>query len=261
MRISLAQSDIRWEDKAANLLWVERQVAQWAGRTDLLVLPEMFSTGFSMNPALAEPVDGPTMERLRQLAADGGMALAGSLACSQHGQLFNRAFLLTPEGEMAVYDKRHLFRMGGEAEVYSPGSSRQTVAYRGWNIRLAVCYDLRFPVWLRQDGEPFDLLLVVANWPAARGRVWDVLLEARAIENQCYVCGVNRVGVDGHGWTYGGRSALVDARGLPVLRLSDREAEVQTAELNREDLQAFRRKFPVWQDADAFVLPEAPPSA
>lgn len=220
-------------------------------------MPEMFSTGFSMNSkALAEPANGETITSLKQWAAEFGLAIAGSYIASDKGQYYNRAFFVTPEGEEHYYDKRHLFRMGRESDHFSAGRDRLTFSYRGWNICLLVCYDLRFPVWSRNVNNEYDLLIYVASWPAARRQAWDILLRARAIENQCYVCGVNRVGTDGHYLAYDGGSALYSFKGDLLASIPDGQEDITTASTNLPALHSFRERFPVWKDSDSFTLSE-----
>ena len=271
MRISLIQSDIIWEHKSANLLYFESLLSGLTGKTDLAVLPEMCTTGFSMNPELlAETMEGETITAFTRMAANFGFAIAGTFIGKEASNCYNRAFFIQPDGQVEIYDKKHLFRMGDEGLHYASGKTRKIVSYLGWNIRLAVCYELRFPVWLRNVKNDYDLLLVMANWPESRQHVWSSLLTARALENQAYVCGVNRVGTDANEIVYSGGSMLVNAYGT---NLTDFEQEgvgskstnpaassgtgttaIQTLDLNLDELHRFRRKFPVWKDADAFEI-------
>ncbi len=251
LRVTLLQTSLVWEDKAANLSNLEQQIKGLKDRSDLVVLPEMCTTGFSMQSgALAEPMTGVTIMRLLTLAQECGLALAGSFICAEEGNCYNRAFLITPEGDSMYYDKRHLFRMGGEDRYFAPGTSRPVFNYKGWNIVLQVCYDLRFPVWSRNHSCEYDLALYVANWPASRIQVWDILLPARAIENQSYVCGVNRVGEDGAGLHYNGHSCLYSAKGEALTSFVEDEEGLTTVAIDKESLYRFREKFPVWKDAD-----------
>lgn len=255
MRISLIQTDIVWENKTENLLLLEAKLRDLKGNSDLVVLPEMFSTGFSMKSRLlAESNDGPTITVLKSWSRTYQVAITGSFIASENGKFFNRAFFLTPEGEAFYYDKKHLFRMGEEPKHFDAGNRYEIIRYRGWNIRLAVCYDLRFPVWLRNKNNEYDLLIVVASWPEARRHPWEVLLCARAIENQCFVCGVNRVGVDGNGFPHSGQSLFFDAKGECLARFDAYEEGVRTIAPDLDSLQSFRNKFPVWKDADDFVI-------
>ena len=225
------------------------------GTTEIVVLPEMFSTGFTMKSReLAEPVSGITVRILKELAADFQLALCGSFICSERSNYYNRAFFITPEGEEFYYDKRHLFRMGNEAEYFSSGNNKLIISYRGWNICLLVCYDLRFPVWSRNVNNEYDLLIYVASWPQARRLAWDTLLCARALENMCYVCGVNRIGVDGNKLIYNGGSVVFSAKGEVLASVPDGEEGIETVSLSLISLQQLRDKFPVWKDADAFRL-------
>ncbi|MDR0988781.1 MAG: amidohydrolase [Prevotellaceae bacterium] len=257
MRITLLQTDIVWENKQANLHRLHPQLESLAGTTDLVLLPETFSTGFSMESnRLAEPNDGHTLTALRQMAARYQFALAGSHIATDRdaASCYNRAFFITPEGDEWFYDKRHLFRMGRETESFTAGTRRTVITYRGWHILLLVCYDLRFPVWSRNVCLEYDLLLYTANWPASRRAVWDTLLPARALENMSYVCGVNRVGTDGEGLLHDGGSVAYSFKGEPLASIPDNEEAHATIELDLNALQTFRRKFPAWKEADNFTL-------
>ena len=262
MRITLQQTDMAWEDKRNNLLYLQQQLELCQNNTDLVVLPEMFTTGFSMHTEwLAEPNDGPTLQTLQQLSKQYHTALAGSFIAYepahnpvQGTSYYNRAFFITPEGESYFYDKRHLFRMGQESRHFTSGNTRPIISYRGWNILLLICYDLRFPVWSRNLDNQYDLLIYVANWPTARRHAWDTLLAARAIENQCYVCGVNRVGTDGYQVSYNGGSVLLHPQGTAIATAADSRQDQVTCQLNLEELQMYRQKFPAWKDADHFSL-------
>lgn len=262
LRVSLVQSELHWEDPEANRrLLDERMGALDGSRTDLIVLPEMFATGFTMNAeTLAEPAaESPTLEWMQRQAQERECVITGSLAITEGGTCYNRLYWVTPEGEVAHYDKRHLFRMGDETLHYAMGGARRVVELKGFRLLLSVCYDLRFPVWLRQqprEERPFeyDALLCVANWPAPRRQPWRTLLQARAIENLSYVIGVNRVGRDGKGLEYAGDSMLVDFKGEAIVDKAQGEAFVETSSLSMRALAAFRDKFPAWQDADRFEL-------
>ena len=255
LRISMIQSHIIWEDKEENLSYFGELLRRVSGRTDLAVLPETFSTGFSMNvEALADPMDGTTVATIKGWSERYKMAVAGSFIAREEGKYYNRAFFVTPDGEASYYDKRHLFRMAGEDRHFSAGDKPLVVRYKDWNICLQVCYDLRFPVWSRNVNNAYDLLIYVANWPEARKKAWKVLLQARAIENMAYVCGVNRVGVDGKGFAFRGDSMIYDARGKKLADAGKRDETTRTCALSKTDLEAFRAKFPAWKDADAFQL-------
>ena len=248
MRVTLLQTDIVWEDKQENLRLLRRKLKALRGVAEIVVLPETFSTGFSMDSRrLAEPVSGVTIATLRQWAAEFQFAITGSyIACD--------AFFLTPEGGAYYYDKRHLFRMGQETEHFTAGSQRSVISYRGWNILLLVCYDLRFPVWSRNVNNEYDLLIYVANWPVPRRRVWDILLQARALENISYVCGVNRIGTDGNQMLYNGGSVIYSPKGDLLASVPDHEEGTATATLDLSVLREFRQKFPAWKDAECFQI-------
>ena len=255
MKISIVQTDIIWENKQENLRLLREKLLPLRGTTEIVFLPEMFTTGFSMNSRLlAEPVSGTTLRSLKNYAVEFHLSLAGSFICEEQGSYYNRAFLITPDGQEFYYDKRHLFRMGHEAEHFSAGSRKVIIPYNGWNICLQVCYDLRFPVWSRNVNNEYDLLIYVASWPTPRIQAWNTLLCARAIENQCYVCGVNRIGQDGNGLCYPGYSALYGPKGENLAGTPDSEEKIQTIELSLEALTTFRHKFPCWKDADPFLL-------
>jgi predicted amidohydrolase len=258
MNISIIQSGIAWEDKEKNLQDYHRLLSPLQGKTDLAVLPETFTTGFSMRiPHLAESNAWPTIQTLLQWAEEWGFAIAGSfLAKNADGKLFNRGFFITPEGDTYFSDKRHLFFLSEEPELLTPAKNYPIIPYRGWNIRLIICYDLRFPVWIRNREHEYDLLLCVANWPQSRANVWNILLKARAIENVCYVCGVNRTGVDGNGLSHQGDSVLVDYKGNLVLNAGQNSESILTHCIRKEDLDDFRHRFPAGKDADRFIIIE-----
>jgi omega-amidase len=253
LRVTMIQADLAWQDPATNRRNLADHFRGLAGHTDLIVLPEMFTTGFSMEArSLAETMTGATVGWLREEAAAIGCAITGSLIVEDGGQHYNRLVWATPDGGCAHYDKRHLFRMAREQEHYASGDRRLVVELKGWRVCPLVCYDLRFPVWSRNRGD-YDVLLYVANWPSRRRSAWSALLRARAIENVCYVVGVNRVGKDGNGASYTGDSVALDFLGQ-VLG-GDRGGDfVETVVLDRESLATFRRDFPVHFDADDFEL-------
>ena len=255
LRVSLVQTDIVWEDKERNLLSFTSKIRSLKGNTDLVVLPEMCTTGFSMNSKeLAEPPGGKSLTTLRELAVENNLAIVGSLIVEEKGCYFNRGFFLLPDGNSYSYDKRHLFRMGQEDRHFSAGDERLIVRYKNWNICLMICYDLRFPVWCRNQKNEYDLLLFVASWPESRIRVWENLLVARALENLSYVAGVNRVGRDGYNLNYCGKSAIIDPKGKTVLACPDDTEQIQTCFLSLDELQQFRKKFPAGEDADSFMI-------
>jgi omega-amidase len=253
LRVTLVQADIAWQDPAANRHRLAAHFRGLAGHTDLIVLPEMFSTGFSMDAeSLAEPMDGPTVDWMREEAASMGCVITGSLIVRDGDDNYNRLVWARPDGSLAHYDKRHLFRMAGEHDHYAAGQRRLTVELKGWRVCPLVCYDLRFPVWSRNRGD-YDLLLYVANWPARRAHAWSALLRARAIENLCYVAAVNRIGRDGNGASYAGDSVALDFLGQPVASEGGGD-RVETAVLDIESLRTWRAGFPAQLDADDFDL-------
>lgn len=253
LRVSLVQTDLVWEDPTANCAALEEKLVDLVGKTDLVVLPEMFATGFSMSPTGAEIGRGPVLQWMQIQANRLGALVVGSLKVKQQNDFFNRLYAVHPDGTFTSYDKRHLFRMGGEHEFYQSGDQQVIVSYKGWNIALFVCYDLRFPVWSRNVGLAYDAAIYVANWPAPRANVWRTLLQARAIENLAYVVGVNRVGTDANNLSYAGDSLLVDFKGGLQLDLQA-EGQILTSEFSADDLAEFRAKFPANLDADAFSL-------
>lgn len=253
LRVSLVQTDLVWEDPTANCAALEEKLSDLAGKTDVIVLPEMFATGFSMTPHGAEIGRGPVLHWMQIQANRLGALVVGSLKVKQQNAFFNRLYAVHPDGTFTSYDKRHLFRMGGEHEFYQSGDQQVIVSYKGWNIALFVCYDLRFPVWSRNVGSAYDAAIYVANWPAPRANAWRTLLQARAIENLSYVVGVNRVGTDANNLSYAGDSLLVDFKGGLQLDLQA-EDQILTSEFSADDLAEFRAKFPANLDADAFSL-------
>lgn len=261
LRVSLIQGDTVWRDPAANRAMYADMARPLAGRTDVVILPETFTSGFS-NEAIAEAEDmrGPTVAWIRALAAELGAAVTGSVQMRDGDGVYNRLLWATPDGELRHYDKRHLFRMAGEHERYAAGRERLTVEWKGWRICPLVCYDLRFPVFCRNrfDAEAegrfdYDLLLFVANWPAPRRIAWRTLLQARAIENLCYVAAVNRVGTDGNDIPYHGDSLATDFLGQCLVDLALQPAVVTTT-LSAEALAKHRERFPAQRDADRFEL-------
>jgi predicted amidohydrolase len=251
LTIILVQPDIIWEEPQVNLERYSEMLSP-VDKTDLIILPEMFTTGFSMHPEkLKETMDGPSVQWMKKLAREKDAVVTGSLIIEKSGKVFNRLVWVFPDGETKIYDKSHLFTMGEENLHYSAGSEKLIVEYKGWRFCPLVCYDLRFPVWSRNT-ENYDVLLYVANWPAPRHEVWKTLLQARAIENQSYCVGVNRVGKDGPGLDYHGDSCLIDAKGNARF-LGDSE-QVTSFEISQEELHKFRKKFPVLNDRDEFSV-------
>lgn len=253
LRVALLQTDLVWQNASANRMHFSKLFSQLAA-VDLVVLPETFNSGFSMQSSLiAETMQGDTVLWLQQQATLYQFAICGSLAIQTGQGVCNRLLWVQPDGEVYYYDKRHLFRMGAEHQHYVAGSQRQIVHYRGFRLNLQICYDLRFPVFARNQGD-YDVLIYVANWPAARRQVWRTLLAARAIENQAYVLGCNRVGIDGNGLEYSGDSVVLNYLGEPLAAAHEGEAAVLLATLELDALQQGRQKFPVALDADAFYL-------
>ncbi len=260
LKITLLQSDLYWEEIDANLSAFEEKIWQIGQDTDIIVLPEMFTTGFTMNAStLAEHMNMRTFKWMRQMADQTGALILGSFVAKVHDKFYNRLLWMEPGGNYKTYDKRHLFRMAGEHKTYSSGESLLVAEWKGWRICPLICYDLRFPVWSRNTYDAiakrlnYDLLIYVANWPTARVEAWGSLLKARAIENLSYVVGVNRVGVDGNSIEYNGNSAIIGPKGEVIFSSEGVEA-IKTLELNANSLQAFRDKFPAYFDADEFSI-------
>jgi len=254
MEATLVQANLTWEDKQANLTHLSALLDKAGPGSGLVVLPEMFTTGFTMNPApLAEDMDGPTVRWMKERSSAGGYALCGSVIIGEEGMYYNRMIFVTPSGEVTCYDKRHLHSMSGEQTVYSRGNKRVVVPYREFSFNLQVCYDLRFPVWSRNRGDT-DVIVYSANWPAVRSNVWKALLVARAIENQCYVIGVNRVGENPDGTVYTGDSAIIGPKGEMFACPEPGAEGVVSAMLSMESLEKYRTDMPIWRDADPFEL-------
>jgi predicted amidohydrolase len=257
LSISTLQTNLYWEDKTANLSMLEKKIKTLDG-AEVVVLPEMFSTGFSMQPQLfAETMEGPTISWMQEIAAKRKIILTGSMMAEEDGKYYNRLIWMLPNGQFGLYDKRHLFAFAGEHEHYSPGNRRLIAQVKGWRILLLTCYDLRFPVWSRQQLHnylpEYDAIICVANWPDRRSLAWRTLLQARAIENQCFVIGVNRVGYDGNGIYHSGYSSVIDPLGEILYQLKDSE-EIYTHLLETEKLQEIREKIPFWKDGDSFQI-------
>ena len=253
LRIALLQANLFWEDSSANLAHLGKLFDNYQPNCDLLVLPEMFSTGFSMQPHLYATTEiGSEVQWMQEQAAKWNCEIAGSLMINTTDGFANRLLVVNQGGIVARYDKKHLFSMAGENEFYQSGKQRIVHELKGWRINLQICYDLRFPVWARNQGD-YDVLLYVANWPSRRIYAWKQLLVARAIENQCYVAGVNRTGNDGNGIPHNGGSRLVDPMG-EVLTESDDEEVLLTAVFSKNYLNEIREKLPFLQDRDRFNL-------
>jgi omega-amidase len=273
LTFTLIQTALHWENKEANLQMLEEKIASIKEKTQIVVLPEMFSTGFSMKPQqFAETMDGPTVQWMKKVTTEKRIALTGSIIIEEGGHYYNRLIWMLPNGQYGVYNKRHLFAFAGEDQYYTPGTQRLIASANGWKINLMVCYDLRFPVWSRQSpllhsidnlSQPvskapkseaeYDLLIYVANWPERRSHAWKTLLQARAIENQCYVIGVNRTGNDGNNIYHSGDSMVIDALG-EVLYHKAHEEDIFTITLEKEPLLHIREKLPFLKDADAFMV-------
>jgi len=252
MKISLIQTSLTWEDPQANRFNFGKLINRIEA-TDLIVLPEMFATGFTMNPkVIAETMDGETVAWMKEIATEKNCAITGSLVINEGGNYYNRLLFVYPDGNIKTYNKRHLFSLAGEDKAYTAGSDKLIVNYKGWKICPLVCYDLRFPVFAR-NVEEYDLLLYVANWPSPRIFAWDTLLKARAIENMCYVAGVNRIGEDAKGHPYPGHSQVLDCLGATVMEASTSEG-VFTVALDREKMLETREKFGFLNDRDRFTL-------
>jgi predicted amidohydrolase len=261
LSFSLIQPPLAWEDKAANLAHLGQLIDGITAHTEVVVLPEMFSTGFSMRPeSLAETMEGATVKWMREWAHKKRIILTGSVIIESGGRFYNRLLWVLPDQTIGYYDKRHRFAFAGEDEKYTSGSKRLIAQVKGWKINLQVCYDLRFPVWARQqtvNGSPeYDVLIYVANWPERRSHAWKTLLMARAIENQCYVIGVNRVGNDGNGIYHSGDSMVIDPLG-EILFHRTHEETVHTFTLDKEKLDDIRSRFPFWKDADHFHISQS----
>ena len=270
LTITTIQTNLVWENKNANLQLLGKKINGLQEKTEIVVLPEMFSTGFSMQPKLfAETMEGETVQWMKEISSSNKIILTGSLIIEENEQFYNRLIWMLPNGEFGYYDKRHLFGLAQEDKYYTAGNKRLIASVKGWKINLQICYDLRFPLWARNRIVPieksieeesqtspetrpeFDVLLYVANWPERRSHAWKTLLCARAIENQCYVVGVNRVGVDGNNVSHSGNSLVIDPLGEVLYHMADEE-DIFTITLQKEWLNDVRKKYPFWKDADDF---------
>jgi omega-amidase len=266
LKITIIQSDLHWENKEENLRMFSEKISAVTSETDLIILPEMFTTGFSMKPGmLAEPVNGGTVSWMKEKAKQKNCVITGSFICVENGKYFNRLIWMKPDGMFSHYDKRHLFSMGDESNHYERGNKKIIEEIKGWKICPLICYDLRFPVWSRNkvqsskfkssfDSNAYDLLIYIANWPERRSHPWKTLLLARAIENQCYVAGVNRIGKDGNEIYHSGDSAVINVKGEIISKIKTEEESSATITLKYSELKSFRSAFPVLKDADDFVL-------
>ena len=268
LTITTIQTDLHWENKEANFRMLEDKFRNMQERTEIIILPEMFSTGFSMTPELlAEPMDGETIQWMKEMASKHRVILTGSVIIEEDKKFYNRLIWMLPNCQYGYYDKRHRFGFAGEDKHYTAGNKRMIASVKGWKINLQVCYDLRFPVWATQQTSQtqgvdngikstlpeYDLLIYVANWPERRSHAWKTLLCARAIENQCYVIGVNRVGKDGNDIYHSGNSMVIDPLGEVLYHMADEE-DIFTITLQKDHLENVRTKFPFWKDADQFDI-------
>jgi omega-amidase len=259
LRVTLIQTDLFWEQAKENLSRFDRLIGRISEPTDLVLLPETFNTGFSINPAAcAEPIDGASMQFLRRKAREKNVAIMATLLIAEGTGCFNRLVCMHPDGHFDTYDKRHLFRLSEEYRILKAGHHRPVFEVKGWKISPAICYDLRFPVWMRNtwlDGKyAYDLVVCLANWPASRAHVWKNLLVARALENQACVAGVNRIGNDGHGTWHSGDSMAVDSRGRVVYDAGEGKEAMETVTFSAADLAIFRESFTVGMDWDHFTI-------
>lgn len=254
LRVTIIQSDLIWENPTENRARFETKIQAISSATDLIVLPEMFTTGFTMNAQnMAQTMDGATVKWMQKIAKEKQVAIVGSLIISENNKYYNRLLFVHSTGNIEFYDKRHTFTLAGEHEVFSAGKQRLIVNYKGWKICPLICYDLRFPVWSRNT-ENYDLLLYVANWPKPRINAWDTLLQARAVENMSYTIGVNRVGNDKKGLEYTGNSAIIDSLGNLIERFDDGKEHVATFTIDKNSQDKWREKFQFLEDRDSFEI-------
>lgn len=256
LKVTIVQSTLHWENVDANLAMFSNKLKDIVpASTDLIVLPEMFSTGFTMSAnKVAEDMNGKAVEWLKKTTAEKKCVITGSLVIKEENKYYNRLVWMKPDGTHETYDKRHLFRMGEENNTYTAGKKRIITNIKGWKICPLVCYDLRFPVWCRNVNHEYDLLVFVANWPEIRNYPWKQLLIARAIENQVYLAGVNRIGKDGNGFKHTGDSAVINPKGTITSKTKADEEAIETVTLSWKELEDFRKAFPVAMDADKFKL-------
>jgi len=254
LNVSVIQTDLFWEDKSKNIEHFTQKINELSKETEFVILPEMFTTGFSMNPENhAESMEGSSVQWMIKTAKEHNILLSGSLIIEENGAFLNRSVNVFPDGRVYSYDKRHLFRMGEENKHYTTGNTRLIFSYKNWRIFPLICYDLRFPVWSR-NRDDYDLVFYVANWPEPRRHVWKNLLIARALENQVYVIGVNRIGSDGKGLSYAGDSMVIDPKGRIISSTEPYQDTAETVTISLSELNNFREKFPVGKDADEFEL-------
>lgn len=254
LTVSVIQTELIWENIELNLELFDKKIDNIQEQTDLIILPEMFTTGFTMNArVLAQGMNGHSVKWLMGKSREKNAHIVGSMIIYEDNKCFNRLVWSNTRGELFTYDKRHLFRMSGEDKVYSRGNKNITINVYGWNVRPFICYDLRFPVWLRNIGNEYDIAIFIANWPQNRSLHWKTLLQARAIENQCYVVGVNRVGQDGNGISYSGDSSIIDFTGNILFQRSH-EVCIYTTRLVYKALENYRESFPAWMDVDSDLI-------
>jgi predicted amidohydrolase len=254
LNIAALQADLIWEQPERNRLTFQEKIGKLSSEIDLVILPEMFSTGFTMEPKLvAEKMDGTTVQWMQEMASTYEFAIVGSLVIEENEQYFNRAIFVHPNGALEIYDKRHCFSLAGEHENYTAGTEKLIVAYKGWKICPLICYDLRFPVWSRFD-EEYDVLIYMANWPKPRILAWDALLKARAIENMSYCIGVNRVGKDANDYEYIGHTSVFDFLGKEIGRTQEGEEDIVECVLTKSELYKTRKKLNFLNDRDSFEI-------
>lgn len=254
LKIALIQSDLVWENPKQNRINFANKINAISDEVDVVVLPEMFTTGFTMNAEhVAEAMQGETISWMKALASKKDFAIVGSIVVSENGAFYNRLLFVEPSGFISIYNKRHTFTLVGEDKTYTSGKEKVIIHYKGWKIRPLICYDLRFPVWSRNT-EDYDILLYVANWPKTRVSAWDVLLKARAIENMCYCIGVNRVGIDGVNSQYPGHSAVYDVLGEELTSFKPNEESTQIVTLEKRHISAYRNKLKFLDDRDVFNI-------
>ncbi len=254
LKVALIQSDLVWENPKQNRDNFAAKIRTITKPVDLIILPEMFTTGFTMNPGpIAETMEGETVLWLKKMSSEKQSAITGSVIIKDHNQFYNRLIFVKPSGSIDVYDKRHTFTLAGEDKIYTAGTEKLIIDYKGWKICPLVCYDLRFPVWAR-NVEGYDLLLYVANWPKPRIQAWNTLLKSRAIENMCYCIGVNRVGLDVNDYEYNGNSAVYDVLGENISNIYSNKEQIEIVILNKEHIEINRKKLQFLNDRDRFTL-------
>ena len=254
LKIAMIQSNLVWENPEQNRINFTKKIESISEEVDIIVLPEMFTSGFTMNASkVAETIDGETVTWMQHISSNKNVAIVGSIVIKDNNNFYNRLLFITPKGDITFYDKRHTFTLAGEDKVYSAGTEKGIIDYKGWKICSLICYDLRFPVWARNT-EDYDVLMYVANWPKPRISAWDTLLKARAIENMCYCIGVNRVGVDGVNSEYSGHSAVYDVLGKEITSFKPNNEDIQIATLEKRHIEAYRNKLKFLNDRDCFTI-------